>query len=81
MNLFSKCSFLSSQVEHFWRVFNNIKPPSMLEIGTNYHFFRKGIQPLWEDPANKKGGKWVLSVKDFVSPHVLDRAWLEVVRQ
>lgn len=68
-----------SSVEEFWRLFNNIKRPSTLDVGTNYHFFKEGVQPLWEDPANKKGGKWVLSIKDFVNPLVLDRSWLEVL--
>lgn len=27
------------------------------------HLFKKGIKPMWEDPANKKGGKWVYYFK------------------
>lgn len=65
------------QVEDFWKLINNLKPPSMLEGSANYHFFKEGVQPLWEDPANKHGGKWVLTVKDNVM--VLNRIWIEVV--
>jgi len=39
-------------VEDFCRYFNWLKPPSLLEAGSNYHLFKKGIQPMWEDAAN-----------------------------
>lgn len=39
-------------VEDFCRYFNWLKPPSLLEAGSNYHVFKKGIQPMWEDTAN-----------------------------
>ena len=29
---------------------------------TDYMLFRKGIRPEWEDPANKDGGKWVVTL-------------------
>lgn len=47
-----------STVEDFWKLFNNLVPPSRLPIGSNYHMFKSGIQPEWEDAANKEGGKW-----------------------
>ena len=52
-------------------------PPSGLDKCANYHFFKEGIFPLWEDEANKQGGKWVLTIKD--DPRSLDQAWMEVV--
>jgi translation initiation factor 4E len=27
-------------------------------VTTDYHFFREGIAPTWEDPHNANGGKW-----------------------
>lgn len=42
---------------------NNIRLPSGLGKGANYHLFKDGIKPLWEDPANKSGGKWVMIVR------------------
>ncbi|KAF8172637.1 eukaryotic translation initiation factor 4E-1A [Pholiota molesta] len=47
-------------VEEFCRYFNWLKPPSKLEKNSNYHIFKSGIKPMWEDPANAEGGKWVL---------------------
>lgn len=45
-------------VEDFWVVKDAIKPPSKLDLRANYHLFRTGIKPMWEDRANKAGGKW-----------------------
>jgi len=47
-------------VEDFWCLFNNLLPPSKLVRGSNYHLFKDGIQPEWEDPINKVGGKWIV---------------------
>ncbi|KAK2467470.1 hypothetical protein APHAL10511_000325 [Amanita phalloides] len=60
-------------VESFCRYFNWLKPPSKLERNSNYHLFKSGIKPMWEDPANARGGKWVLTMKN--NPVLLDRCW------
>ncbi|OQS07797.1 eukaryotic initiation factor 4E, partial [Thraustotheca clavata] len=48
-------------VEDFWCLFNNVLPPTKLSTGSNYHLFKEGIRPMWEDPINAKGGKWILT--------------------
>lgn len=60
-------------VEEFCRYFNWLKPPSKLEKNSNYHLFKSGIKPMWEDEANANGGKWVLTMKN--NPQLLDRCW------
>lgn len=60
-------------VESFCRYFNWLKPPSKLERNSNYHLFKSGIKPMWEDEANANGGKWVLTMKN--NPALLDRCW------
>jgi len=60
-------------VESFCRYFNWLKPPSKLDRNSNYHLFKSGIKPMWEDPANAEGGKWVLTMKN--NPALLDRCW------
>lgn len=62
-----------STVEEFCRYFNWLKPPSKLERNSNYHLFKQGIKPMWEDEANANGGKWVLTMK--MNPQLLDRCW------
>lgn len=64
-------------VEDFWRVFNNIQPPSGLKSGCDYHLFKAGIKPQWEDDANKLGGKWLVSLKG--DRQRLDKWWLQTI--
>jgi len=63
-------------VEDFWRYYNHLVKPSKLEINSNYHFFKEGIKPMWEDSANSKGGKWVLTFRD---KNLLDTCWENLV--
>ncbi|THH20308.1 hypothetical protein EW146_g1013 [Bondarzewia mesenterica] len=60
-------------VESYCRYFNWLKPPSKLDRNSNYHLFKSGIKPMWEDEANANGGKWVLTMKN--NPALLDRCW------
>lgn len=60
-------------VEGFARHLNNIRLPSQLTRNSNYHLFKNGIRPMWEDPANAKGGKWVVLFRS--SPSLLDASW------
>jgi translation initiation factor 4E len=30
---------------------------------SDYHLFKEGISPLWEDEANEKGGKWMVRLR------------------
>lgn len=67
-------------VETFMRVFSTIKRPSQLERQSNYHLFKNGIRPMWEDPANADGGKWTVSFsKASTNPAMLDRSWMWLV--
>mmetsp|Transcript_18106 Transcript_18106/g.35345 ORF Transcript_18106/g.35345 Transcript_18106/m.35345 type:complete len:213 (+) Transcript_18106:16-654(+) len=65
-------------VEDFWGVVNNIPPPSKLPVGSNYHLFREGILPMWEDMNNTAGGKWTFQEKRMqgMSFKGLDNMWL-----
>jgi len=63
-------------VEDFWRYYNHMVKPSKIETNANYHFFKKGIKPMWEDPKNAKGGKWVITLKDKA---LVDILWENVL--
>lgn len=41
-------------------MFNHIAPPSKLPVSAEYHVFREGIKPDWDDENNKGGGRWVV---------------------
>jgi len=47
-----------STVNEFWRLFNNISPPSLLDSGSSYHLFKGKVKPAWEDKFNANGGSW-----------------------
>ena len=47
-----------STVNEFWRLFNNISPPSLLDAGSSYHLFKGKVKPAWEDKFNENGGSW-----------------------
>lgn len=48
-------------VEDFWRIYVHLRPIG--DIYMDYHLFRDGIAPTYEDPANINGGKWSLRLK------------------
>ena len=45
--------------EQFWKVFSHLVRPGDLNSHSDFHLFKKGIKPLWEDEANRYGGKWI----------------------
>lgn len=52
-------------VEEFFVMMKYMKPLEELRTSSQYHFFQDGVKPMWEDPANKTGGKlWVNMVFD-----------------
>ena len=46
-----------SNINEFWEVFQHLKKPNQCPVGSDYHVFKKGIVPMWEDKLNKDGGK------------------------
>merc|ERR1711934_1182559 len=65
-------------VENFWRMYNNVVPPSRISNGSNYHMFVEGVTPMWEDEANKRGGKWIV-IFPKAKKDLLDEYWTTVL--
>ncbi|TPX09639.1 uncharacterized protein E0L32_009112 [Thyridium curvatum] len=61
--------------EEFFTVYSHLKRPSTLPLVSDYHLFRKGVRPIWEDDENKKGGKWIVRLKKGVA----DRYWEDLL--
>lgn len=57
---------------------NNITPASELAQKSDYHLFKAGVRPEWEDAQNKHGGKWAFQYKDKKSVNI-DTVWLHVM--
>lgn len=64
-----------STVESFWTIYCHLKRPSSLPSVSDYHVFKDGIRPVWEDEANKRGGKWIVRLKKGVA----DRYWEDLL--
>ncbi|XP_053208587.1 eukaryotic translation initiation factor 4E-1A-like [Panonychus citri] len=67
-------------VEDFWALYNHIELPSNLIQGSDYSVFKDDIKPMWEDKANRNGGRWLMTFeKGARGATKLDNAWLEVL--
>lgn len=52
-----------NSVEKFWYLYAHMTRPQDLQGHADIHLFKAGIRPLWEDDANKNGGKWIVRLK------------------
>ena len=50
-------------VEGFWQLYSHLSRPEMVHGNADIMLFRDSIRPVWEDEANKGGGKWTLRMK------------------
>ncbi|KIJ20726.1 hypothetical protein PAXINDRAFT_165590 [Paxillus involutus ATCC 200175] len=65
-----------SSVESFWSLNTHLSPPSSLLPTTDYLLFHAGVRrPVWEDPLNRTGGKWIIRLRKGVA----DRVWEDLV--
>ena len=65
------------QVEDFWRLYVHLRRPvDDRPTVCDYHVFREGIKPMWEDESNVNGGKWIVRLKKGVAA----RYWEDLVR-
>jgi len=61
-------------------MYNNIYTVNQVISNTDYLLFKKGIRPEWEDPANKLGGKWVVTIPTADDMEEdCDKAWLQLI--
>lgn len=66
-------------IEDFWAMFNNIPQASQLNHPFDYYFFRKDIQPMWEDSSNINGGKLTLMFKKTCDSDFIDKVWMHTI--
>ncbi|GBE86626.1 hypothetical protein SCP_0905050 [Sparassis crispa] len=65
-----------SSVESFWSLWTHLHPPSSLLPTTDYLLFHAGVRrPVWEDPLNLPGGKWIVRLRKGTA----DRLWEDLV--
>lgn len=65
-------------VEEFWGIYNNIAKASQLPPKSDYHLFKTGVRPEWEDKQNQRGGRWSYNNRDRRSVNI-DELWLHIM--
>ncbi len=48
-------------------------------MNSDIHLFHEGIKPVWEDPANAAGGKWIIRLKKGLVNRLWEHLALAVV--
>jgi len=66
-------------VQNFWRIFNNLTVPSTLPQGSDYHLFKEGTEPEWEDPSHIGGGQWTFRSQGKDDPSKVDYIWFQIL--
>ncbi|XP_066565894.1 eukaryotic translation initiation factor 4E type 2 isoform X2 [Amia ocellicauda] len=64
-----------ASVEQFWRFYSHMVRPGDLTGHSDFHLFKEGIKPMWEDDANKSGGKWIIRLRKGLA----SRCWENLI--
>nr|XP_033933380.1 eukaryotic translation initiation factor 4E type 2-like isoform X2 [Pseudochaenichthys georgianus] len=63
------------KVEQFWRFYSHLVRPGDLSGHSDFHLFKEGIKPMWEDDCNRGGGKWIIRLRKGLA----SRFWENIV--
>ncbi|KAF9540580.1 Eukaryotic translation initiation factor 4E type 2 [Mortierella hygrophila] len=66
-------------VEDFWAVYSHLRRPHELPNVSDYHMFRQGVRPVWEDAANINGGKWIVRLKKGLASRYWENLIMAVI--
>lgn len=66
-------------VEAYWKIYDHIVRPNDFKVTTDYHMFREGVQPTWEDPVNNEGGKWMIRLKKGIASFYWENLLLAII--
>lgn len=58
-NGLQKTTISIASVEQLWEALSLLKHANELGVGLEIFVFKAGIEPIWEDKANAKGGRWI----------------------
>lgn len=66
-------------VEDFWSSFNYVAKINHLSPNSNFHLFKEGIRPEWEDPANAEGGKYGIQFPKNKAGDTINEHWMNLL--
>lgn len=67
-----------SSIEDFWGIYTYLHPINELPTISDYHIFKAGIKPTYEDPANINGGKWQIRLRKGLSHRIWEDLMLAI---
>ncbi|KAL0095007.1 translation initiation factor eIF 4e-like domain-containing protein [Phycomyces blakesleeanus] len=68
-----------SSIEDFWAVYSHLRRPSDLPNISDYHLFKHGVRPVWEDEVNVNGGKWIVRLKKGLASRYWESLVLAII--
>lgn len=66
-------------MEDFWSTYNYMVRPNDLPNTTDYHLFRSGIKPTWEDSNNSRGGKFILRLRKGLASNYFENLIFAII--
>jgi translation initiation factor 4E len=63
----------------FWSAFSRCPRPDATTTPVDTHIFKTGIQPIWEDEANRRGGKWIVRIPKGLAGHYWEQVVLSII--
>ncbi|XP_051920001.1 eukaryotic translation initiation factor 4E type 2-like isoform X2 [Hippocampus zosterae] len=64
-----------ASVEQFWKFYSHLLRPGDLTGPSDFHLFKEGIKPMWEDECNRSGGKWIIRLRKGLA----SRFWENII--
>ena len=61
--------------------YSQFHKPKNIPFGCEVFFFKKGIKPLWEDPANTNGGSFFLHIKKTFANRIWENILTSVISE
>ncbi|OMJ25668.1 Eukaryotic translation initiation factor 4E type 2 [Smittium culicis] len=66
-------------IEEFWNVYSYICRPNDMPTVSDFHLFKHGVRPVWEDELNIEGGKWMIRIKKGLSSRLWERLVFAII--
>jgi len=70
-----------STIEQFWGLYSHLKRPDQLVNVSDYHIFKEGVRPVWEDPLNENGGKWIVRIKKGLASRYWEQLMIAIISE
>eukprot|EP00040_Diaphanoeca_grandis_P027192 m.154172 g.154172 ORF g.154172 m.154172 type:complete len:195 (-) comp30874_c0_seq1:352-936(-) len=68
-----------NDVDGFWKYFSHLAPAGDLPSVSDYHLFKTGIKPMWEDTANTLGGKWIVRLRKGLASRYWEKLVISII--